>query len=54
VLEPPPPDLKQSPKNPAALPDEAGLQPSGGIKTMTLLPYGSTHLRLTTLPVVKA
>jgi hypothetical protein len=53
VLEPPPTDLKQSPKNPATLPDEAGLQPSGGNKTMTLLPYGSTHLRLTTLPVIR-
>jgi uncharacterized protein len=52
-LEPPPADLKQSPKNPAALPDEAGLQPAAGSKTMTLLPYGSTHLRLTTLPVIK-
>jgi hypothetical protein len=53
VLEPPPTDLKQSPKNPAALPDEAGLQPAGESKRMILLPYGSTHLRLTTLPVIK-
>jgi hypothetical protein len=53
VLEPPPADIKQSPKNPATLPDEAGLQPAGGSRTMTMLPYGSTHLRLTTLPVIK-
>jgi uncharacterized protein len=53
VLEPPPADLKQSQKNPATLPDEAGLQSAGGIRIMTLVPYGSTHLRLTTLPVIK-
>jgi len=53
VLEPPPADLKMSPKNPASLPEEAEIQPAGGSKIMTLLPYGATHLRLTTLPVIK-
>ena len=53
VLEPPPTDLKMASKNPASLPDEAGFQSAGVMKTMTLVPYGSTHLRLTTLPVVK-
>ncbi len=53
VLDPPPADLKLAPKNPNALPDEAGLQQPGAPQTMTLAPYGSTHLRLTTLPVIK-
>ena len=53
VLDPPPDDLKQAQKNPATLPDEADLQAAGERKTMTLVPYGSTHLRLTTLPVIK-
>ena len=53
VLEPPPADLKLSPKNPAALPDEAGLQSPGPKKIMSLVPCGATHLRLTTLPVIK-
>ena len=52
VLEPPPADLKLAPKNPAALPDEAEFQQPGASKTMTLAPYGSTHLRLTTMPVI--
>jgi hypothetical protein len=41
-----------APENPAALPDEAELQLAGESKTMMLVPYGSTHLRLTTLPVI--
>jgi hypothetical protein len=53
VLDPPPDDLKLAPKNPAALPDETEAQPAAEAKVMTLVPYGSTHLRLTTLPVVK-
>jgi hypothetical protein len=53
VLEPPPADLKLSPKNPAALPGADESQSAGRSETMTLLPYGSTHLRLTTLPVIK-
>ncbi len=52
VLDTPAADLKQSPQNPASLPDEAELQAAGPTLTMTLLPYGSTHLRLTTLPVI--
>jgi uncharacterized protein len=53
VLNPPPAHLKSSPQNPAALPDDAELQQAGDLKTMTLVPYGSTYLRLTTLPVIK-
>jgi hypothetical protein len=53
VLEPPPADLKMAPKNPASLPGEAEAQPAGESKTVTLVLYGSTHLRLTTLPVIK-
>jgi hypothetical protein len=52
VIESPPEDLKMAPKNPASLPGEAEAQPVGESKTMTLVPYGSTHLRLTTLPVI--
>ena len=52
VLEPPPADFKLAPENPASLPSKAESQLSGEIKTMTLVPYGSTHLRLTTLPVI--
>jgi hypothetical protein len=53
VLEPPPADLKTAPHNPAALPDETGLQSAGAEKIMTLVPYGATYLRLTTLPMIK-
>ncbi len=53
ALEPPPADIKMNPKNPAALPEETQMQPSGESKTMTFVPYGSTHLRLTTLPLIK-
>ncbi|MDB6016596.1 MAG: hypothetical protein JWR19_1085 [Pedosphaera sp.] len=52
VLEPLPIDFKMAPENPASLPSEAENQPTGVSKTMILVPYGSTHLRLTTLPVV--
>jgi DUF1680 family protein len=52
VLDPPPPDLKQSPKNPAALPNEAELRSAGPVQMLEFVPYGSTHLRLTSLPVV--
>jgi hypothetical protein len=53
VLDPPPADLKMSPRNPASLPTEAESQPVGESTTMALVPYGSTYLRLTTLPVIK-
>jgi hypothetical protein len=52
VLDPPPADLKQSPKNPASLPAAAELQSPGEVQMMVLVPYGSTHLRLTSLPVI--
>ena len=41
-------------QNPANLPTEAEFGAGGALQTMTLVPFGSTHLRLTTLPVVKA
>jgi hypothetical protein len=53
VLEPPPADLKLNPKNPAALPDKTQMEPANEIKTVTFVPYGSTHLRLTTPPLIK-
>jgi len=52
VLEPPPADVKLAPKNPTDLPSAAEMQSPGKVATMTLLPYGATHLRLTTLPVI--
>jgi hypothetical protein len=54
VAVPPPANLRQSPQNPAALPGNAELQTPGAVQTMTLVPYGSTHLRLTTLPAIPA
>jgi uncharacterized protein len=54
VLESPPADFKLAPKNPATLPDKTQMQAVGEIKIMTFVPYGSTHLRLTTLPLIKA
>jgi hypothetical protein len=53
VMDPPPADLKQSPKNPAALPKDAEFANVGAAQTMTFVPYGATHLRITTLPVIK-
>jgi hypothetical protein len=54
VLEPAPADLKQAQKNPVSLPSETEAQLSDEKSSrMTLVPYGSTHLRLTTLPVIK-
>jgi len=52
VLEPPQADVKLAPKNPTDLPSAAEMQSPGKVATMTLLPYGATHLRLTTLPVI--
>jgi hypothetical protein len=52
VLDPPSEDLKQAPKNPANLPSADELQSPGPVVTITLVPYGATHLRLTTLPVI--
>ncbi len=46
------PDLKAAPKNPASLPADAELRDAGPRKIATLVPYGSTHLRLTTLPLI--
>jgi hypothetical protein len=54
VLDPPPGDIKQNPKNPASLPREAELQSPGNVQMMELVPLGSTHLRLTSLPVIHA
>ncbi|HVS54065.1 MAG TPA: beta-L-arabinofuranosidase domain-containing protein [Opitutaceae bacterium] len=53
TIDPLPADLKTAPKNPASLPSDAELQPVGDAKAMTLIPYGATHLRLTTLPVIE-
>ncbi|HTR40339.1 MAG TPA: beta-L-arabinofuranosidase domain-containing protein [Pseudomonadales bacterium] len=54
VIEPPPANLDLMPQNPASLPDEAQCQATGESKIITLVPYGATHLRLTTLPVIPA
>jgi uncharacterized protein len=53
-FDPLPTDLKLAPKNPASLPDDAEARPTGELKTVTLVPYGSTHLRLTTLPALSS
>jgi len=52
VLDPPSEDLKQAPKNPAELPNTAEMQSPGQTARVTLVPYGATHLRLTTFPVI--
>jgi uncharacterized protein len=52
ILDPAPTDLKQSPKNPAMLPASADLRSPGQEEMVALLPYGCTHLRLTTFPVI--
>ncbi|HSY17853.1 MAG TPA: beta-L-arabinofuranosidase domain-containing protein [Candidatus Acidoferrales bacterium] len=46
------PDWASGLNEPAGLPSASQQQVDGRTKTMTLVPYGSTHLRLTTLPVV--
>ena len=38
---------------PTGMPSASQQQADGRAKTMTLVPYGATHLRLTTLPVVQ-
>jgi DUF1680 family protein len=53
VMEPPPANLKMAPKNPTSLPSPAEAQTASENKMMLLVPYGSTYLRLTTLPVLK-
>ena len=45
-------DLKTAPHNPAELPADAALRDAGPSKTMILVPYGSTYLRLTTFPLI--
>lgn len=52
VLEPVSVDGKDTAKNPTALPNEAERSSPGKLEGMTLLPYGATHLRVTTLPVI--
>jgi hypothetical protein len=54
TLTPEPADLKLAPQNPTSLPGEGEAQAAGESRTMTLTPYGSTYLRLTTLPVIRA
>jgi hypothetical protein len=53
VEDSPPSDLKSFPHNPQALPADAELQSAGARQTMTLVPYGSTYLRLTTIPMIR-
>jgi hypothetical protein len=45
-------DLKLAPKNPADLPTQAELQSAGHAERLAMVPYGATHLRVTTLPVI--
>ncbi|HEY4330216.1 MAG TPA: beta-L-arabinofuranosidase domain-containing protein [Phycisphaerae bacterium] len=52
IADPPPTNLAQSPQNPSALPTDAELAAAGTAETVSFVPYGSTHLRLTTLPVI--
>jgi hypothetical protein len=48
------PDWASGLSEPAGLPAASQQQVDGRAKTMTLVPYGSTHLRLTTLPLVQS
>ena len=52
LISPSPADLKQSPKNPDELPSETDVQSASDVEMVPLVPYGATHLRLTTLPVI--
>ncbi|HVZ29602.1 MAG TPA: beta-L-arabinofuranosidase domain-containing protein [Asticcacaulis sp.] len=45
-------DFKTAPKNIAALPEAAQMQTREAPVTMTFVPLGATHLRLTTLPIL--
>jgi hypothetical protein len=53
VLDPAPADMKQNPKNPANLPTGAEMASVGAVRMMEFVPYGATHLRVTSLPVVE-
>jgi hypothetical protein len=45
-------DLKLAPKNPTDLPTQAEMQSAGNVEALAMVPYGATHLRVTTLPVI--